>query len=325
MSSERSPLPVSVAYNLPEQAEAWRAYCTEIVAGVSPIHQELINGYGIDWYPVANVWPAEAGYTPQQILWFSPHPDDMGFAGAVTMRCHVQQGDVVSELLFTLGSTGRESRGFSNDETFSTVRLAEAIMEAREIGIHQVGVITLPDGKRGFDEWFWDADTPYLRQVWISLMRQLNPHVIYSPHPDIEVDKHPDHHAVALAAAWAAGRGTENEFYQQTIPGNTTNFREWWQYATWTGSKTLPITDRVEFDLNGPLAEMKKRALDWHVSQRGDLYAQIGIGYNTYQGGMPNVGDNKVPGAEVFNVVGQTFVTQVEWKASPNSQTKSTI
>ena len=304
--------PLSV--RLPDQAPDWRDYCRGIVESTPSEHQELINGYGIDWYSTGEVWRNPNRGDKKRVLWLSPHPDDMEFAGGVVMRHFVQKGDEVSELLFTCGSTGRERRGFPDDNTFVTVRLAEAIMGAKEIGIHRVGVITLPNGNGGFDEWLWNGDDVNLRPVWLTLMRKSNPHFIFSPHPDPEIDKHPDHHAVACAVQWMVNWGTEGEFYSSQIPEKADAFEAWYRYATWTGEKTLPITDRFEFGYPSDLAELKKKALGYFVSQYGAGYAQIVSAYNQYHGGMPNVGNNKILSAEVFNVARPTKVISVGWK-----------
>lgn len=308
---------------LPRDAKTWLKRCEAYLRAAPKTYQSLENaiapGYGITWFTVSSVWPA-VNRQRERVQWWSPHSDDLQFAGAVTMRHHVQQGDEASELLWTLGSNGRAHRGFWKKGAwpFWPVRLAEALAGAARVGIHRVGVITLPDGTYGFPEWLWDGNDVTLRTIGMSILRQCNPHIVYSPHPDVRIDTHPDHASVAAEANWAIAWGTESEFYSDDIPGTADAWRIWRRYATWPGSHTLPVGVRVQFAPDDKLAAMKREALSYFLSQNGSGYAAIGEGYTAYHGGMATVGTDTLMCAEVFDEVRPPAVLTVFYQSSPS-------
>jgi LmbE family N-acetylglucosaminyl deacetylase len=240
----------------------------------------------------------------------------MEYAAGVTIADRVMQGDEVSELVFTLGSAGRKSRVYPNSgSSFSTVRLGESILGAKALGIQKLGVITLPGGGLGFEEWLWDGNHPELREVWIGMMRSLNPHTLFSPHPNEKAEQHPDHHAVAVAAQWMTGWGTETDFYAKRYPGSTNNFSEWWRYTTWPGSENVTVTDRTVYTSGDKFDQLKQETLSRFPSQNGIGYAQASRGLNLFQGTTAAVGEGATDRmAEQFNVVRPITARHASWR-----------
>lgn len=315
---------------LPKDAHMWSGYCAYIAREAFWGHQELGNRYGIDWFAVSDLVFPSAGKERKRAVFLSPHSDDLQFAAAATIRSLVQKGWDVSELQFTDGSMIRNDRGFTDPASFINVRLGEGIQGARAVGIHRLGIMTTPGtdasfprwmpkkSKRGFPETRWNGSDPALHAVWESLMRQINPHVLFSPYPDADVDGHPDHVAVAQAASRMVHWGTETDLFVQNGKGNADALEAWYRYATWAGSKTLPVNARFEFAQDDGMREMKRRSWEPFVSQYGRGYAQAADAYNTYQGAMPNVGNDAVCQAEVFNVWRPAEVTRITYVPDPS-------
>lgn len=296
-----------------KQAKKRVSWANNVIKNSKKSHEEICEGYGIDWFEISPRKTPRGGHTGEKVVCFAPHGDDAEFAAGVTLSNHVMDGDDVSVLLFTGGSAGRYTRGFT-EKTMPIVRIAESISSAKMLGVKRFGIIILADGSMGLPEWFWDGNTPIMRRFAIGLMRKLNPHVLYAPHYDPEIDVHPDHQAVAKIAAWASGWGTENAFYNESFKGKAEAFRELRMYAIWTGTKTLPVDYITYYDPEGPFARLKNQALSVYKSQRGDLYAKAVLGFNRFQGVMRTVGDDKDLAAEVFAVKKAPQSVHARWR-----------
>lgn len=269
--------------------------------------------FGIRWYETNPQREAAPGHTPETVVFYAPHSDDAEIAAGVSLTHQIHLGDHVSALHFTMGNAGRTRRGFTQDN-MGTVRMAEAIAAGQFLGTQRVGIMMMPDGRMGFPEWFNDQHSAQMRMLGIALMRQLNPHILYSPHPDMRVDKHPDHVAVAALAAWGHGWGTENDFYAETFAGKANQIREWRRYAIWTGESTLPVNTHFRYDPEGPYARHKHAAVSMFQSQGGTIYADAALALDRYYGGMIGVGDDDGTAREKFDVVRSTTVVTPQWR-----------
>ncbi|OGG15684.1 hypothetical protein A3D77_01500 [Candidatus Gottesmanbacteria bacterium RIFCSPHIGHO2_02_FULL_39_11] len=298
---------------LPQDSQRWIEYCAQIVRQTPTEIQSLKNkfarNYKIVWY-LTNPSP-NSNRSSKTVLFCSPHSDDLPLVATAATHHHIKQGDTVLELLFTNASTGRESRGFADNESFLTVRLAEDILSSQITGVNKIGIITLPDGTSGFSESRWRGDDPTLSSVWESIVRTINPHIMYSPHPDLEADRHPDHHAVAKAVERMIAWGTENDFWQGRVPGKADRFLSWRRYATW--GKGVPNPNLYfEYDPEGDIPSLRQKALDCFVSQAGSEYGKIGNARALYLGGMQTVGTGKIKAREVFDELTPATVIAVE-------------
>lgn len=291
------------SWQFPEQAKEYIAWAKNVVEKKEYQEEEITDGYKIRWYNINPQKEPQVNHQPQDVLVLSPHPDDAEFAAAVTMHDHVNRGDSVSVLLCTCGSAGRYNRGFT-EETAPEVRLAEALISAEITGIQRVGVFVTPEGKLGLPEWFSRDNSPEMARLGVALARKLNPHILYSPHTDIRLDKHPDHHAVAQIARMMWEWGTEGKFYQDSFPGTANHLQEWRTYWIW---EDWPIRSIVEYDPAGDYARIKGEALRVYRSQRGDVYEEGALGRDVFFGTMLTVGEAGFTGqhrvaAEVFDV-----------------------
>lgn len=289
----------SVIINTMGKNNLWIKKCEEKLQKYSPQFEKYTEELGITWFEINK---ASRSAAKKPILFLSPHSDDLEISSGVTIMNHCKKNDFVIEILLTCGSTGRAFLGYSESE-LRIIRLAEALMSAEKIGIKKIGVVTkVGSNELGLDEWFWSGNDKSMREFAISFMRKIDPKIIYSPYPDVEVDSHVDHNNTALLAEFAVKWGSENDFYQERFSGNTSSFIEWRRYSVWPGKRNMIVNFRTLYDKNSVFAKKKKEVLSYFQSQDGAGYAELIEGFNVYQGGLVSIGKKKMMLAEVFDV-----------------------
>ncbi|MEW6741204.1 MAG: PIG-L family deacetylase [Planctomycetota bacterium] len=134
-----------------------------------------------------------ASLAPGPVTVVAPHPDDETIGCGGAMALHVQRGDPVRVVHVTDGSGG--DRDSFEHGRIGEVRRREGESAARELGVHDLVSLELPDGKVRPD----GATVGALERV----LREKPPRFLYAPSP---FECHPDHVATCLAAAAAAHR-----------------------------------------------------------------------------------------------------------------------
>ena len=132
----------------------------------------------------------------QRVVVFEAHGDDMEFAAGGTIAKFIESGHEVSLVVATNNDKG------SFELTAGQLREArdrELHGAARVLGINQVGCLGYSDG-----ELMEQAPLPVLRGQFMRIIRELKPDIIFTWDPFAPYEGHPDHRAVAIAAAEAA-------------------------------------------------------------------------------------------------------------------------
>ncbi len=206
----------------------------------------------------------------------SPHPDDLeiGMGGTVCML--LEKGVEVLSVIVTDGRRCANPMGLMQNELIAA-REREARKSSEILGVELRFL--------GFGDMESDDNKSEFSTRMRDIMVQFRPDEIYIPHP--EVDKHRTHRTVSrlvldcLDAVTKKG-GSECEC---------------WCYEVWTPFSSY---DRIE-DIT-PFADLKRRAIEAHVSQTAYKDYTDGImGLNRYRGTFNDTADGFAPTwAEVF-------------------------
>jgi LmbE family N-acetylglucosaminyl deacetylase len=216
-----------------------------------------------------------------KILVIAPHPDDecIGCGGAVRLR--VKRGDNVHAVFLTSGELGLKEMPC---EQARQTRETEARAAAKVLGLPSPNFLRLPD-------WMMGDDIPAAAAKLAPVLTQIQPELIFLPHPN---EWHPDHKA-ALPILRAASDISR-------VPA-----AKLLGYEIWTA---LPEYQHVE-DITRVMA-VKLRALRKHVSQVKQWpYVRAVRGLDEYRGAM--AGHCRY--AEVFQDLGSCGIV-----AAPHQQ-----
>lgn len=152
--------------------------------------QELIDGLGME-----------------RLLAFAAHPDDLDFAAAATVAALSERGVEATLCLLTAGDAGGFELGRDAEE-MAARRRQEQVDAAEILGIREVIFL---DERDGFVE-----PTLQLQKKIVRVMRQVQPDVVVSCHPERAWDRlqksHPDHMACGEAVVRASYPAVENPF-----------------------------------------------------------------------------------------------------------------
>ncbi|MDZ5076271.1 PIG-L deacetylase family protein [Nesterenkonia sp. HG001] len=143
----------------------------------------------------------------RRVLAFGAHPDDVDFGAAATLAALTERGVEVTLCLLTAGDAGGFEVGQDRAE-MARRRQAEQEAAAAVLGIKEVILLDERDG--------WVESTPDLIRSIVRVMRQVQPDVVMSPHPERAWDRlqksHPDHLACGEAVVRASYPAVENPF-----------------------------------------------------------------------------------------------------------------
>jgi N-acetylglucosamine malate deacetylase 1 len=191
-----------------------------------------------------------------KILVIAPHPDDesIGCGGAVSL--HAQRGDAVSAVFLTSGELGLKQ--LSREKAWD-IREAEARSACKVLGVSEPQFLRLPD-------WMMGDDVAGAAAKLAPLLQQIEPDLIYLPHPN---EWHPDHRASLpmLRAALTLCGGLRPK-----LRG----------YEVWT-----PLAEYQHVENITGVMTRKLRAVRKHASQVKDWdYVRAVRGLNEYRGVM---------------------------------------
>lgn len=140
------------------------------------------------------------------VLVLAPHPDDEVFGcGGAIMR-HVEDGDPVHVVIVTDG--GWQAETDSNPESYIHLRRNESLCASKILGYGTPVFLGLEDRKLSYGE-------ALVRRIGKAI-QDLGTNIVYAPSI---YEMHPDHRALALAAADAArSSGVTLVMYEVGVP-----------------------------------------------------------------------------------------------------------
>ncbi|GAA4474353.1 PIG-L family deacetylase [Enteractinococcus fodinae] len=194
----------------------------------------------------------------RRALAIAAHPDDIDFGAGATIAALTDAGVEVTFCLVTSGDAG----GFELDQTREQMvarRQQEQRDAARELGVDQVCFLDHSDG--------YVEPTHRLISQLVGVMRQVQPEVVISQHPQRNWERiqasHPDHLAVGEATARAIYPAVENPFAYPELELPAFHIGQLWMMGAPTelANLAVDVTDHVERKLS---------ALHRHVSQHPD-------------------------------------------------------
>jgi len=189
------------------------------------------------------------------------HPDDVDFVAGGTVATWVAAGIEVTYLVLTDGTAGGDDPAVP-DATLAAVRRAEQAAAAKVLGVGDVRFLGYPDGEL--------VATPGLRRDIARVVRQVRPHRVLIPSPEINwaflPDLHPDHRAAGEAALAAVYPDARNPRAHPDL-ARTEGLAAWAVPEIWvmTGPRPDHFVDVTD------VVELKVAALRAHASQTGAL------------------------------------------------------
>lgn len=201
----------------------------------------------------------------RRIMVLAPHPDDEVLGCGGSLAWHTHQGAEVTVIYMTSGEAG--GGNISDQALVRKTREQEASSGAAILGINNLYYLRFKDGSLEYN-------SANIKQL-ATLIRQLQPDIIYAPHA---TDTHPDHrccHALTVSAiARASDRG------KWPYGGQT------WEPQLMLGYEILnplPVYDHVQ-DITQFMG-LKIKALECHRSQlQATPYDEAIVGLNRYRG-----------------------------------------
>src|SRR5690625_896220 len=140
-------------------------------------------------------------------LVIAAHPDDIDFGAGATIAALTEAGVTVTYCLVTSGDAGGFELDHSRDAMVAR-REEEQRNAARVVGVHDVRYLKRLDG--------YVEPTHTLMSQLVELMREVQPSVVITQHPQRNWDRlqaaHPDHLAVGEATVRADYQEAENPF-----------------------------------------------------------------------------------------------------------------
>jgi LmbE family N-acetylglucosaminyl deacetylase len=150
-----------------------------------------------------------------KILAFFPHPDDEVTVAGTLMKL-IEQGHEVHLVCMTRGEAGNSGERYTKVE-LAALRTEEMKRAASLIGVHQLHLLTYPDG--GLDEMGLDS----IKGIVLDWVEELKPEVLISYDSKVGLYGHSDHRLSGLAVEQVfvenKGRGdfTPNSLFQVTL------------------------------------------------------------------------------------------------------------
>jgi LmbE family N-acetylglucosaminyl deacetylase len=186
------------------------------------------------------------------------HPDDVDFGAAGTIASWVQAGIEVSYCLCTNGDAGGFDPTVSRTD-MARIRQEEQTAAAAVLGVKDLHFLGFPDGRLEV--------TIELRKAISRVIRQVRPQRVLTQNPGRNFHRiyasHPDHMAAGEAAHCAVYPDARNPFAHPELL-SVEGLEEWAVPEMWVQGTTEP---NHYIDVTGDPFELKKRALQQHVSQ----------------------------------------------------------
>lgn len=149
------------------------------------------------------------------ILAFFPHPDDEVTVSGTLMKL-IDQGHEVHLVCMTRGEAGNSVELYSKEE-LAALRTKEMKLAASLIGVHQLHLLTYPDG--GLDEMGLES----IKGIVLDWVNKLKPHVLISYDSKVGLYGHSDHQlsGLAMEQVYIENKGSEGfeptSLYQVTL------------------------------------------------------------------------------------------------------------
>jgi LmbE family N-acetylglucosaminyl deacetylase len=147
-----------------------------------------------------------------RVLVVAAHPDDEVLGMGGTLAVHTGRGDVVRVLVVTDGS----STQYPGDSETRLRKEEEALRAAAELGVMDYVHLDLPDMR---------LDTlPHVEvnEIVEKHMADLSPDVVYTPHPDVNLD-----HRVLFDSVMVATRPVPAQSVRRVLTYAPTSSTEW--------------------------------------------------------------------------------------------------
>lgn len=190
------------------------------------------------------------------VLAIAAHPDDIESWCAGTLARAVANGATISLVLVTSGEAGSADA----QDTRATVkrrREAEALTAAQILGIADVIFLCYPDGEV--------ANMLDLRAALVTLLRQLQPDVVFTHDPENPTPpylSHPDHRAVGRAVLDAAYPLARDRLALPTFPAVTVlpphAVSAIWLFASDQADTAVDISATFDAKVEARLAHMSQ-------------------------------------------------------------------
>lgn len=187
------------------------------------------------------------------------HPDDVDFGAAGTVAVLTDAGVRVTYCLVTDGDAGGSDRTITR-QAMAMRRRDEQRRAAKEVGVHDLVFLGLPDGRLVPDL--------ELRCAISRVIREVRPDLVITQSPERNLDRiyasHPDHLAVGEATMCAVYPDARNPFAHPELLGEGLEpwtVGEMWLMAGPSSNSPVDVTDQVD---------RKIAALMAHESQHPD-------------------------------------------------------
>ena len=146
------------------------------------------------------------------VVVFAAHPDDEVLGMGATIALHADRGDVVTVVCLTDGS----STQYAGNEALRKQKDAEAQAAARVLGVAEYVHLDLPDMRL---DTLAHVD---INQVVDQHLRDREPEVVYTAHPDVNVD-----HRMLFDSVSVGTRPTPGQPVKRLLTYAPTSSTEW--------------------------------------------------------------------------------------------------
>jgi len=147
-----------------------------------------------------------------RVLVLAAHPDDEVLGMGATIALHSERGDEVRIVCLTDGS----STQYPGDDELRERKYGEARRAAAELGVEDYVHLALPDMRLDTLPHV-DVNKPVEEQV-----RDFRPEVVYTPHPDVNLD-----HRALFDSAIVATRPVPGQVVRRVLTYAPTSSTEW--------------------------------------------------------------------------------------------------
>ena len=142
------------------------------------------------------------------VMVFAPHADDAEFAAGGTLARMSSEGDRV---ILVIASDGSKGTYEYESDLLAAMRASEAEQAAQVLGAEPPVLLGYPDFELDL------LPAGVLREQFVRLVRQHRPDIVFSQDAWSPFELHPDHRAVALAAADAISYAMLPRLYPEHI------------------------------------------------------------------------------------------------------------
>jgi N-acetylglucosamine malate deacetylase 1 len=172
-----------------------------------------------------------------KVVVFAAHPDDEVLGMGGTIAVHADRGDTVTVVCLTDGS----STQYAGNVALRNQKNAEAQAAARILGVDEYVHLDLPDMRL---DTLAHVD---LNQVVDQHLRERAPEVVYTAHPDVNLD-----HRMLFDSVTVGSRPTPGQPVQRLLTYAPTSSTEWtpaatnWFVPNWFVDITATFQRKVE-------------------------------------------------------------------------------